>query len=418
MLGNDPVWDKPTPVRYAFNLPSVDSVITKQSGRDLAILADHDTASDRKSSEYTAQIPTMSKHEYTHDGGWQPLEKTLQHQHLAVCEGTFHRAIPAWSTAPHGPLQALPKLHQDTPQLGRPVGEYIRSRWHSTFLRQHCDLPSLSSSGGTSSLCRPLSHKGQGEDSMNVASFTDGSLPSPSVLNLAFPESSMETRTVQQHTLSIFMAKTESRVDSGIPTRLVLSPLPQGVSTIRLPSHCMEKLPFRAPPSFEPSAHTLQLYVSVVCSSKLQDQGQLKEAFAKAQLLQEAEALDGGEVKICPTCINREEKRYERKNLTEFGNHYFQANKDKRLVLFSKRETKPWREFHEKVSTSYVDSPVSSLHVELSMRIACCCRHHDEKKGFGVIFTVKDHDDNVIAQAITKPIMIVNRRRSHNISSL
>jgi hypothetical protein len=180
----------------------------------------------------------------------------------------------------------------------------------------------------------------------------------------------------------------------------------------------MAKLPVKPPPPSIPSAHTLQLYVSVVCWSKIQDKEQLMKAFVRAQRLQEVEALDGGEVKICPRCLRREEKRCKRKNLTEFGSRYFQANKDKRLVLLSTRKTKSWSEFRKDVSTAYVDSPVSPGHVDFSMRIACCCHHHDEKKGFGVIFTVKDHRDNVIAQAITDPITIINKRRSHDISSL
>jgi hypothetical protein len=106
MLGNDPVWDKPTPVQYAFILSSVDNAITKQSGWDRAILGDHDTAPNN-SSEYTDQVPTMIKHEYTYDGGWQPLEGTLQH--TAVSKGTFHCGAPACSTAPHASPQSMPK---------------------------------------------------------------------------------------------------------------------------------------------------------------------------------------------------------------------------------------------------------------------------------------------------------------------
>jgi hypothetical protein len=107
MLGDHPVWDCTTPVRYAFNILSADSVTTKQSGLHRATLADHDTAPNQKSSEYTAQIPTMSKHHYIHDGGWQPPEETPQQP--AVCEGTFYCGIRACSTAPHGPLQSMPE---------------------------------------------------------------------------------------------------------------------------------------------------------------------------------------------------------------------------------------------------------------------------------------------------------------------
>lgn len=195
-----------------------DSVTTKQSGWHRATLAELSIAPSQKSSEYTAQISTISKHDYAHDGGWQPPEETLQNP--AACERTFHCGILACSTARHGPLQSMSKLHQGNPQQAHPVDECIRSNRHSSLLRQrqHCNLPSLSSFGRTSSLCRPLSSEGQGEHSMNGASTTNESLASPSGLNLAFPRSSMATQTVQQYTLRIVMAKKKSRVDSGIPS--------------------------------------------------------------------------------------------------------------------------------------------------------------------------------------------------------
>jgi hypothetical protein len=224
---------------------------------------------------------------------------------------------------------------------------------------------------------------------------------------------------MQQHTLNIHIAKKKSRAEAQIAIKLVLSRLPQGVSKLRLPSHCIAKQKFKALSS-ESSADTLQLYVSVVCSSKTQ--GQEMEAFARAQLLKQAEGSDDREVKICPSCINREEKLYmRRKYSVPEEDNYFQANKDKRLILFYALEIQHWREFHEDVSTAYVGSPVpcqQAMQVDLSMRITCCCCHHHEKEGFRVIFTVKDHGDNVIAQAITDPIMIAYERKSHNIPSL
>jgi hypothetical protein len=106
MLGNSPVSDRPIFVQNVFFLPSVHSSITQQTGWDRATLADHDTAPNQESSEYTAIVPTMSKHESAHDRGWQPLEET---QHPAVCKGTFHCGIPVCSTAPRGPPQSIPK---------------------------------------------------------------------------------------------------------------------------------------------------------------------------------------------------------------------------------------------------------------------------------------------------------------------
>jgi hypothetical protein len=107
MLGDYPVWDCTAHVQYTFNILPADSVTTKQSGWHRATLADLDIAPNQKSSEYTAQISTIRKHDYIHDGGWQLPEETLQNP--AVCKGTFHCGIHACSTARHGPLQSMPK---------------------------------------------------------------------------------------------------------------------------------------------------------------------------------------------------------------------------------------------------------------------------------------------------------------------
>ena len=38
--------------------------------------------------------------------------------------------------------------------------------------------------------------------------------------------------------------------------------------------------------------------------------------------------------------------------------------------------------------------------VEAPMRVACCCRHHAEKEGFQIIFTLTDYLGNTIAQKV------------------
>ncbi|KAF2810640.1 uncharacterized protein BDZ99DRAFT_286391 [Mytilinidion resinicola] len=51
-------------------------------------------------------------------------------------------------------------------------------------------------------------------------------------------------------------------------------------------------------------------------------------------------------------------------------------------------------------------------HVTVPMRIACYCRHHGEKLGFQVIFTIKTSQGQLIAQAITQPIIITDDHKT------
>ena len=54
----------------------------------------------------------------------------------------------------------------------------------------------------------------------------------------------------------------------------------------------------------------------------------------------------------------------------------------------------------------------SSGTVVLPLRITCYCRHHREKTGFNVRFTVYDHSGRVVGSGVTRPIMITDDHKS------
>lgn len=121
-------------------------------------------------------------------------------------------------------------------------------------------------------------------------------------------------------------------------------------------------------------------------------------------------------MKICSGCIQRERKRASRKKQRKpEEDELFQKDEEKRVIVFNTSEIKEWTEPSKNANGSYGDMasvPPGSMQVELPMRIACYCRHQNEKLGFQVIFTVKDHADNVVAQAITNSIMITDDHKT------
>ncbi|EAW07583.1 putative membrane-tethered transcription factor (SPT23) [Aspergillus clavatus NRRL 1] len=265
--------------------------------------------------------------------------------------------------------------------------------------------------------------------SPNGLSFGMNFVPSP-------PQTVVKPETAQRHFLTVHPTSLKSRVETQIPIRLTLFPLPTGVKKVRLPSHTISKPKFLAPPSTERSADTLQLHTTLVCTSAMQDQVKLRKAFARArgdtryhpsssnpnvteELPEDDKPLDGGEVKICAGCIQRERKRaFRKKQRKPEEDELFQKDEDKRVIVFNTNEIKDWTEPSKNAMPGYTDAPMPSIppgamQVELPMRIACYCRHQNEKLGFQVIFTIKDHMDNVFAQAITNSIMITDDHKTH-----
>lgn len=217
------------------------------------------------------------------------------------------------------------------------------------------------------------------------------------------PQSNLKSENSQCHILTVHPTSVKSRVETQIPIRLTLYPLPAGVTKLRLPGHTISKYKFLAPPSTEASPDTLELRTSLVCTSAMQDEGNLKRAFARARgddtpadsasnvanrSLEDDKPLDGGEVKICSGCIQRERKRASRKKQRKpEEDELFQKYEEMRAIVFNTNEIKQWTEPSKHAVPGYGDIPgpavpAGAMQVELPMRIACYCRHQNEKLGF------------------------------------
>ncbi|KAI1652196.1 uncharacterized protein F4817DRAFT_311077 [Daldinia loculata] len=228
----------------------------------------------------------------------------------------------------------------------------------------------------------------------------------------------------------------KSRVETQIPIKLTIHALPPGIKRLHLPTHTISKPKLLAKPGAARSPDMLELYTMLVCTSAMQDPMKLQRAFRRAAVAghdiaslkrsddgsedDEHKPQNGGEVRICAGCITRERKRASRKKHKkpeedELWNRY----EHQRVIVFNTQEIKDW----QAVTPHMVDPtgagpadlsvPDGTVQVDAPMRIACYCRHHGEKMGFQVIFTIKDHQDNVIAQQISSSIMITDDHKTH-----
>ena len=212
-----------------------------------------------------------------------------------------------------------------------------------------------------------------------------------------------------QHTrLFVDKLPTKSRVETQIPVRLTLTPGPQGVTKLHLQCYTMSKAKLVAKPTPEKTPEMLELHAMLVCTSAMYDEVKRARAFARAAGPQpivprqtrrsssdgstspeddEDKPINGGPVHVCGGCIERERKRAGRKKLKN-PEEELEWTKDeaKRTVVFNTHEVKDWvkpvgsrNEGGDLQDFRHSDNDVE---IDLPMRIACYCRHQEEKVGF------------------------------------
>ena len=239
-------------------------------------------------------------------------------------------------------------------------------------------------------------------------------------------------RAANPSNLIIHSTPQKSRVETQIPIKMSLFPVPEGVTKLHLPAHTISKPKLLAKPSPSKSADMLELYTTLVCTSAMQDPAKLNRALARAAAQsrldpkegkekerkvkrkeetedaeqrssscdsvvtdEENQPLSGGEVHICPGCVTRERKRAARKKSKKPEEEEpWQKDEAKRIIVFNTTEVKEWQaasvsggvdsqhEGGDGIQEPPVAIPEGAMQVEIPMRIACYCRHQNEKLGF------------------------------------
>ncbi|KAK7921062.1 hypothetical protein PG985_009084 [Apiospora marii] len=225
-------------------------------------------------------------------------------------------------------------------------------------------------------------------------------------------------------TLRIQPTPLKSRVETQIPIKLTFHNLPSTIKRLHLPRHSISKAKLLHKGPVESAPDMLELYTMLVCTSAMQDEKKRSKAFEQAAKASrptspnpgpeadEVKPQNGGEVRICHGCITRERKRAGRKkNKKPEEDELWDKYQNYRAIVFNTQEVKEWQ-----VATDTgigMTPPPGTMQVDAPMRIACYCRHHQEKMGFQVIFTLKDFQNNVIVQEMSNAIMITDDHKTH-----
>ena len=234
----------------------------------------------------------------------------------------------------------------------------------------------------------------------------------------------------------------KSRVETQINIRLTLDFLPSNIKMLHLPTHTIAKAKLLAKDP-KPSEDTLELHTMLVCTSAMTQPALRQKALERAaaqdnseiqargqslvkkeedEQSEEDKPANGGEVKICTNCINRERKRAARKKLKkEEEQAHWEKYETERVIVFNTNEYKPWQDWQpsppSKEHSLFVHDtyrpPDTAMQVLAPMRIACYCRHQNEKDGFQVIFTIKDNLGRVVAQEMSDSILITDDHKTH-----
>ncbi|KAK6583683.1 hypothetical protein PZA11_003413 [Diplocarpon coronariae] len=243
--------------------------------------------------------------------------------------------------------------------------------------------------------------------------------------------------------LTLHPTPLKSRVETQIPIKMTLFPMPAGITKLHLPTHTISKPKLLAKPTPARSPDMFELHTTLVCTSAMQNPETRRRAFERAASGRlpttegaspgesgsdeddENKPINGGDVSICVGCITRERKRAARKKVKKVEEEEsWHKDEAKRVVVFNTHEVKEWQApTSQPPSEATGDRPEpfvpdGAMQVDAPMRIACYCRHQNEKLGFQVIFTIKDYQDRLIAQEMTSSIMITDDHKTHNMPTL
>lgn len=227
-------------------------------------------------------------------------------------------------------------------------------------------------------------------------------------MTMPFASPTQTLGPTQRPRLYIERLPAKSRVETQIPVKMTLHPMPQGISKLHLQSYTVAKAKLMSKPTPEKHPEMLELHAMLVCTSAMQDEAKRSRALALAAGPQpiipghvrrsssgdsrsseddKNKPANGGPVHICGGCIERERKRAGRKKLKNPEEEQsWQKDEAMRIIMFNCYEVKDWTRpvpsNNEDVDLPRIQYPNNAGQVDIPMRITCYCRHQEEKMGF------------------------------------
>ncbi|KAG8423195.1 SPT3 Dosage dependent suppressor of Ty-induced promoter mutations-like protein [Metarhizium acridum] len=339
--------------------------------------------------------------------------KTVNHKKQSSQYSTSSNGVRTSGSREVSPMSAMVTSHNSSPAANflnspSPLGNHING---NTIWPNRADVAAATAPDG---LPTPTQFSNQ--------------MPQPMLMPQHIPlyNSTPVYNFTGGYELRILPTPLKSRVETQIPIKMTLSPLPPGVTKLHLPTHTISKPKLLARPCPERSPDTLELHVNLVCTSAMEQGDFKKKALERAAVVpqgylpelddEENSPQNGGDVRICAGCISRERKRAARKKIKKPEEEkIWSQDEERRVIVFNTQEVKEWQPLTGVLDASgRPDAVVTrAMQIDAPMRIACYCRHHSEKMGFNVIFTIKDFRDRLIAQAMSNPIMITDDHKTH-----
>lgn len=235
--------------------------------------------------------------------------------------------------------------------------------------------------------------------------------------------------------VSLVPDKTKTRAETQIKMTLTLDPL-DNVEYIRFPRKTLAKPKHFASDEerqeIESKSAVLQMNVHLVCATAIESPHDRQRALRRAagteptprrpegctsltELDKEhpSHPQNGGEVLICEGCKERERKRYDRKKKRGEDEEEFTQYESDRVIMINEKEHKKFRDAED---GDMKFSPRAGQ-VEFAMRIACYCRHQEEKspKGYRVIFTFSI-DNALLVQHVSDVFHITDDHKNKELT--
>lgn len=216
--------------------------------------------------------------------------------------------------------------------------------------------------------------------SMNDADFTP-----PSYMPDFSPNSWNDVSNLK-YGMIVSGAPPKSRVETQIKIAIDFYP-PPAEFLVHLPTDTISKPKLQLKEPFTPITTVLSLDTIVVCVTD-----------------------NSRYVNMCRCCLNRERKRAFRKKVRlPAEDAHWDLDQEKRSIVFNCKEVV---DFGPLVDIEVDGQQVKAKRIELPIRMACYCRHHNEKVGFKALFVVRNYTGEVVARGSTTSIMITDDHKA------
>ena len=225
--------------------------------------------------------------------------------------------------------------------------------------------------------------------------------------------------------MSVQPIGVKTRVENQIEVQIAIYPVGPSIQRLHLQSHTMTKAKQLAISPPEKSPDMLELHAMLVCSSAMHVKWKQERAFSRAAQpqpfslskrrlpLEDAEVpgefedtpSEGGPVRLCKLCIEREMKRVARNQKpdkihkqTVENLKLWEGDASDRAILFNANEIierygtslpkKNAKNRSPDTLNEQKNGPDNAFLINLPMRITCYCRHQDEKIGYRYSYSV------------------------------